>query len=103
MSDGKLLKVIKSYEDLIDLVKDRIAEFNVALTTIDSLAGLPDRYCEKLVNCRRRFGPVSFSTVLPALGIRLVAVEDTEQLEAIKSRLVPCRYKYKRSFQPQHD
>jgi hypothetical protein len=91
MTEGRVLGEFTRYDQLLTLLRARIAELDVSGETLDEIGGLPRGYFLKLVAPRpsRGLGVRSFAEVLGALAVRCVLIEDTEQLERIKSRLVP--------------
>jgi hypothetical protein len=84
------IAIIRSTEDLRQLFRLRVAQFNISLETLDALAGLPVRYSSKLLSHdpTRHFGAISFEALLGALALQLVALEDTEALARVQRRLV---------------
>jgi hypothetical protein len=82
------LAVIRSYDDLVAVIRGRIVELQVSYETVDNVAGLADHHTSKLICGIKRYGLVSLGATLGALGMVLVAVEDTEQLARVRSRLV---------------
>jgi hypothetical protein len=84
---------VRSTADLRDAFRARVRDLGIAYETVDAIAGLPVGYTGKLLgaNPSRNFGAVSFDSLLGALGLKLVAVEDTEALARVQGRLVPIR------------
>ena len=68
-------------------------ELDVTLATVDHVAGLPTNYASKLLgpNPRKGLGGMSFGAILGAIGIKLVAIEDTDALARVRHRLVKRR------------
>jgi hypothetical protein len=89
--------VIRSFDDLITVIRARIAELQITHETVDDVSGLQSGYSSKLLANIRRLGPLSFSALLPALGLKVTVSEDTEALARVASRLV------KRKFAPRPD
>ena len=79
---------VRSYDDLVEVVRNRIIELAITHETADAISGLQSGYTSKLVAKMKGFGPISLSCLLPALGVKLVAVEDPEALARVRSRLV---------------
>ncbi len=79
---------IRTMPELIDALKQRARELNIAYGTIDEVAGLPDRYTSKLFAPTpiKNLGPMSFGAVLGALGVTVVLVEDQEQCKRVSGR-----------------
>jgi hypothetical protein len=59
--------------------------------SVDQVAGLADRHTSKLICGIKRYGPMSLTATLGALGLALVVVEDTEQFQRIRGRLATRR------------
>jgi hypothetical protein len=87
------LAVVRSTEDLRKLFRQRVADLNISLETLDEIAGLPTRYCSKLLapHPHKNFGAISFEALLGALALQLVALEDAEALDRVRRRLVPLQ------------
>jgi hypothetical protein len=87
--------VIRSYDELIEAIRARILELNTTGESVDYVAGLPLRYCAKLLAPQRvrTIGSKSLAPLLGALGLALVVVEDEEQLARIRHRLEPRKKK----------
>jgi hypothetical protein len=85
MAEPAPLAIIRSSDDLRELFRRRV--------TLDEIAGLPTRYSAKLLSLdpTRQFGAISFSALLGALALQLVAMEDAEALARIQRRLVPVQ------------
>jgi hypothetical protein len=82
---------ICSYLDLHRLMRERAAELNVSRSEIDRLAGLASGHAGKLLAPRpiRRLGDDTLGFVLPALGMKLIAVEDLQAVERINATAEP--------------
>jgi hypothetical protein len=85
------LGVCRTSDDLRAILRTRIAQLNITFETLDHIAGLPTRYCSKVLGIRatRNFGQISLDALLGATGIMLIAVEDLEALERVRNRLTP--------------
>jgi hypothetical protein len=83
------LGTIRSYEDLVGVLRARCDELDISFRTLDEVAGLADGYAAKLLapGSMLTMGRGSMAAVLGALGIALVAVEDPAALERVRSRL----------------
>jgi hypothetical protein len=87
---------IGSCDELRELLSDRADELNISRATLDGIAGVPDRYSQKLLSARpiRNFGPTSLAAILGALALKIVRVEIAEDPEAaarVSGRWVPRR------------
>jgi len=80
---------VHSYDELLAVLGARIVDLNASYETIDHVAGLPSRYTSRIFGPARgkRLGPVSLAAILGALGVKLIVVEDPEQLARIRRRL----------------
>jgi hypothetical protein len=85
------LAEITDYDSLIQALRARANELSISRETIDNLAGLPDRYANKVLSTggRKRIGMQSLGLLLGALGLKLIAVPDEEALARNRSRMVP--------------
>lgn len=89
MDNQRILAVVYDYKGLVDAFKAWVAELNVARETLDSVAGLPDKYAQKLLAPVpvKGVGRTSLGPLLGALGLKLIVAVDHEQLERIRHRL----------------
>jgi hypothetical protein len=88
------LAIVRTTEDLRQLFRQRVAQFNISLETLDAVAGLPVRYSTKLLSPgpnHRHFGAISFEALLGALALKLVALEDAEALARVQGRFEPLQ------------
>ena len=87
------LGTVRDYDDLVAVIRARMIELDVTLATVDHVAGLPTNYASKLLgpNPRKGLGGMSFGAILGAIGIKLVAIEDTDALARVRHRLVKRR------------
>jgi hypothetical protein len=83
--------IVRSYDELIEAIRNRILELNTTGESVDYVAGLPLRYSAKLLAAKRMrtIGSKSFAPLLGALGLALIVVEDAEQLARVRHRLEP--------------
>ena len=83
------LGICRTSDDLRAVMRRRVAELNISLETLDAIAGLPTRYCSKVLRIQptRGFGQFSLDGLLGALGLMLIVVEDTEALALVQRRL----------------
>ena len=80
------LAIVRTTDDLRQLFRQRVAYLGISLETLDAVAGLPVRYSSKLLALEptKHMGPISFEALLGALGLMLVALEDTEALARVQ-------------------
>lgn len=85
-----ILGTVSSYSDLHDIMRARADQLEVTRETIDAVAGLQPGYAAKLLAPKpiKKMGDLTLGLMLPALGIKLIVVEDSEALEKVRSRLV---------------
>jgi hypothetical protein len=83
------LAIVRTTDDLRQLFRQRVAYLGISLETLDAIAGLPVRYSSKLLALEpsKHMGPISFESLLGALGLMLVAWEDAEALRRVQHRL----------------
>lgn len=87
-------RTVSTREQLLQVLRDRRDELNIAHTTIDAISGLPEGYVSKVLAPRpmRNIGPTSLRALLGALALgiaRVVIVEDEEQAAKVRSRWTP--------------
>ncbi len=86
-------RVITDAEALLEMFIDRIEDMNVSRITIDETGGFTPGYSAKLL-CQppmKTMANESFTRMLKATGIVLVAVVDDDRFAAIKEHLVKRR------------
>jgi hypothetical protein len=83
----------RTADDLRHILRARFAALGVSFETVDHISGLPTRYCAKVLGLQptRGFGQISLDGLLGAAGIKLVAFEDLEALDRVRSRLAPLQ------------
>src|SRR5262249_34358487 len=83
---------IESYDQLIAALRDRIVELGVVFDTVESVAGLPQRYAAKLLAERptKHFGAVTLFPVLSALGLRMRLEPDDQAIATLSKRSDWC-------------
>jgi hypothetical protein len=87
----KPIAVIRTYDQLVNVVRQRIFSLNATYDSLDAAAGLADRHTSKLLCGTKRYGPLSLMLTLQALGLVLLVAEDGEQ-DRVRARLTPRRY-----------
>lgn len=80
---------VRDYQELHDALRARAEALGASYETLDRIAGLPDRYVNKLLAPVpvKGIGRKSLGPLLGALGVMMLLVEDTEALERISRRL----------------
>jgi hypothetical protein len=96
------LAIIRSYQDLQRALRVRADELGVTGECLDSICNFSDRYTSKLlaVHPKRYLGRMSLEAMLGGLAVVLVAYEDVEQLERVRSRLEPRKKGHHRHLGP---
>jgi hypothetical protein len=91
MSEPRVVATFADYSGLVDGLRSRLAELNVAGHTIDHIAGLPAGYALKVLGSRpvKRIGPRSMGDLLGALGLKAQLIEDPEAFARVAGRLIP--------------
>lgn len=81
-------KVITSMPELVAAIRARRDELNLSHEAIDAIAGFQSGYTSKLLspNPIRNIGYMSLGSLLGALGVALVVVEDATQRAKVESR-----------------
>jgi hypothetical protein len=82
------LAVVTEYGQLVAALRARAEELNVSNLLLDEIGGTQTGYCSKILIGIKTLGRISLGCILGALAIKLIVVEDTEQLDRIRSRLV---------------
>lgn len=87
-------RTVSTREQLLQVLRDRRDELNIAHTTIDAISGLPEGYVSKVLAPQpiRNIGPTSLRALLGALAlgiVRVVIVEDEEQAAKVRRRWIP--------------
>lgn len=79
---------IETYEQLVQVLRNRVCELGIICDTIDKIAGLAPRYAAKLLSNEpvRHLGAVSLFPVLASLGLRLQLVPDDAAVAALSKR-----------------
>jgi hypothetical protein len=86
----RVVATVRHYAELLQTIRDRVAELEITHETLDAVAGLQSGYASKLLSNPpiKRMGAFTQFIVLQALGMKLQAIEDPEQLARVQSRLV---------------
>jgi hypothetical protein len=89
----EILGEVKGYECLHEIMRLRAEALAMTRESIDELAGLQPGYAAKVLAPRpiKRMGSLSMGLMLPALGMKLVAIVDEEALERLR-RFGPKRH-----------
>jgi hypothetical protein len=79
---GRVLGEIRNYDDLHALLRKRCEELELSCETLDARSGLQSGYSGKLLAPKpiRHLSFFTLGLVLPAVGARLILVEDTDAL-----------------------
>jgi hypothetical protein len=88
MTERRLAE-IASYQDLITGLRQRVAELGTSFEAVGELTLSAPRYVGKILapSPRKFLSARSFQDFLSALGVKLLLVEDEEQLARIRDRL----------------
>ena len=84
-------RLISTYDELVDAVRDRCDEMLMTRQELDHQAGLADGHAGKLL-CHsqlKRLGMRSLELVLGGIGCKLGLVEDPAQAAKIRARMTP--------------
>jgi len=84
---GRVLGVATEMHELVDVARARFEELNVSRLTIDEISGLANGYSAKILAGMKNMGHLSMGPILKSGAMKLVVVEDPEQLEKIRHRL----------------
>lgn len=88
-SEPRQLGVVRTYDDLHRLLRERAESLNVSRNVLDDASGLPTGYASKLLSPRplKHIGRLSMG--LLALDMKLLVVEDEKALAKIRPILTP--------------
>src|ERR1700751_3189629 len=88
--DATPIAEITSYADLLVVLRRRMAQLDATFESLDDVSGLCPGYSAKCLsqNPIKSLGRISFGAILGALGLKIAIIEDTEQLERVRHRLV---------------
>jgi hypothetical protein len=91
-----VLGTVNSYSDLHTIMRARAEALEISREQIDYISGLQSGYSSKVLAPvpSKRLGPLTMTLMLPALGMKLVAVEDAEALAQIGTRMVRRQSKH---------
>lgn len=86
---GRHIADVLDYDGLVSAIRARAEELNISRNTIDDVAGLTPGYASKLLAAvpLKKIGAVSLGPLLGALGMRIVLVEDLEQMRRVAERM----------------
>ena len=89
MALRQLAAPFDSYDELVGIIRHRLAELGTTCESTSALAGLTETHLSKLINPGRTrlFARMSLTVILQALGIRLIAVTDDEAYAPLRERL----------------
>jgi hypothetical protein len=84
-------KVIRGMPELLDVIRARRDFLNISHETIDALANFPDGYTSKLLAPvpMRGVSHMSLGAVMGALGMALIAIEDSAATGRVHQKWVP--------------
>jgi hypothetical protein len=97
------------YAGLIGAIRARINELGITFSTVDQIAGWCDSYSTKLLAppaksshrpAARTLGPMSFGTLLGAVGLKLLVTVDEEATARLKRNGDFMPRKYRRHAKP---
>src|ERR1035441_6045377 len=91
MTETPLAK-FNDYFGFLNALRQRAAELQIAVSgNVNSVAGLPDAYLQKILGPRavRRIGMASLGSILGVLGTELWLVEDPAAMKRFVSKLQP--------------
>lgn len=89
MTEPRVIAVVREYQDLIAACRVRMTELGITFATLDEVSGVQVGYSAKLIGptpCKN-IGPMSFGSLVGALRMKLVAVEDEDALATLNRRL----------------
>jgi hypothetical protein len=83
-----------TYDQLIEVIRHRIAELDATCESVSELAGLSTTHTSRIVNPKRSriLGRMSLSVILQTLGIKLTATVDDEAYAPLRERLPQAKF-----------
>lgn len=101
MTEPRTIAVVRAHEGyrgIVDAFRARADALDVSRIALDEIAGLPERYVQKLLamHPHKVLGPNSWGPLLGATGMAIIFVEDTDALAQIQGRLQPRDNKSRR-------
>ena len=91
----------RSHAEMVRVLRARKKALGLTDMVVDELAGLCGGHTAKVMTGRRRPGYVSLGALLGAMGLKLLIVEDPEQIARVSARWTPRRRSYVRDPQPE--
>jgi hypothetical protein len=90
-----VVAVCRDHSELMKAIRERIKQLNITLESLEEAAGLPSRYCPKILAPVpiRRVTPYTTFLLLQALGLRVELVEDADAMEKYTNKLAKIRNK----------
>lgn len=90
---ARQLAIVRSYHQLVAVLRSRADELEITRETIDTEAKMPPRYSAKLLSPTpiKNLGPNSLGALLGVLGLALVVVEDVMPKKALPKRKRPLQ------------
>ena len=85
-----MTKLLRTPDDIVAALRERRDVLGLTHEGLDMLSGPPSGYTSKVL-CdppMKRLGPTSLPALLGALGLALVAVEDSSAVERVSARWV---------------
>ena len=88
---SRTLAEFHDYEGMVEAIRARVRELEIAGEAFDEYAGLPQGYLSKLIGAKpvRRISHVSMGPLFEALGITGLLVENEAGTDRLKKRLRP--------------
>lgn len=86
--EPRILGPVACYADLHELMRARADELEITRASLDRLACLPAGYAAKLLSPKpmKKLSDETLGFAMPALGMKLVAIEDLEAVEMLRAR-----------------
>jgi hypothetical protein len=88
LSAARQLGVVRDYNGLIEICRSRAEELQLTREAIDQLAGFTSGHASKLLTPQpmKVMANETLASLIPALGLELIVVEDPQSVEEIKKR-----------------
>lgn len=88
------LAAVSDYDGLLSALRARVVELNITHANLDDVSGIQSGYASKLLANPpiKTLGLMSLGSVLGALGLKLLVVEDAEALKRVANMQIERRH-----------
>ncbi len=76
---------------MVAIFRARIDQLELTHREVDAIAGLPEGYCSKILNSKKKPGAVTIERMCGALAVAFVPIVDTEREAIVRPQWVKKR------------